>query len=413
MLQAGIAKETLYPRMGAEMIGYFNRVGGVAGVHDELHARALVLSNEQLSLAICAVEACIVPAVFVNAVRQQVSAQTGIPADHILIYTTHTHSAPALHMPTDWHEPPAAVIVRALVTAHERQQPARVGAGLGALHGRSINRRWLERPVDPCVGVIRVDDVDGQPIAHFGNFACHTVVLGPDNLLASGDWAGYAARALEAAYPHSVALISLGGAGDMNPLTPRVQAMLAADARVDALGDISHLYAGDPARNIGDRTGGTFEEAEEHGLAVAAEIMHVSRSIATQAEAALHAQSFIVDVGTPTSGQHLPEGYGALLPEIHGGQVPLPITLLRIGDALLVTHPVETFAEDAVLLRRLLQARGVRCPMLVTYAQGWYGYMPPAIAFSEGGYEVGWALTFGLRPDAQDLTREAVLARVV
>ncbi len=413
MLRAGIAKETLHPRTGAEMIGYFNRVGGVAGVHDELHVRALVVSNEQLSLAICAVEVCIVPAVFVNAVRQQVSAETGIPADHILIYTTHTHSAPAAHVPTDWDEPPAAVIVRALVAAHARQQPARVGAGLGTLHGRSINRRWLERPVDPCVGVIRIDNADGQPIAHVGNFACHTVVLGPDNLLASGDWAGYAARALEAAYPQSIALLSLGGAGDINPLTPRVQALLNADARVNTLGDISHLYAGDPAWNIGDRTGGTFDEAEEHGHAVAAEIMHVSRNLTTLAEAALHAESFIVDVGTPASGQHLPEGYGALLPEIQHGQVPLPISLLKIGDALLVTHPVETFAEDAVLLRRLLQARGVRHPMLITYAQGWYGYMPPALAFPEGGYEVGWALTFGLRPDAQDLTREAVLARVV
>jgi neutral ceramidase len=412
MLYAGTAKETLQPRLGAEMIGYFNRVGGVTGVHDDLHVRAVALSDGRTSLAICAVEVCILPAVFVQAVCQQVSAQTGLPAEHILIYATHTHSAPAAHTAADWHEPPSTVIVRALTNAHASMRPARLGAGLGALYGRNINRRWLERPADPCVGVIRVDSADGQPMAVFGNFACHTVVLGPDNQLVSGDWAGYAARAIEAAYPGSVALISWGGAGDLNPLTPRVLAQLKADRRVDALGDISHLYSGSPAWNIGDRTGGTFDEAEEHGRAVAEEIDHVLRSAATHEAAVLSARSFTVDVGTPASGQHLPEGYGALLPEIRDGRVPLPITLMRLGDALLLSHPVETFSEDAVLMRRLLQARGIACPLLVTYAQGWYGYMPPAAAFDEGGYEVGWALTFGLRRDAQDLVRAAVLAHL-
>ena len=67
----------------------------------------------------------------------------------------------------------------------------------GFLYGYSINRRWLDRPIDPSLSVIRVDEVDGQPLAIVGNYACHAVVLGYDNLLISGDWPGYASRYLE------------------------------------------------------------------------------------------------------------------------------------------------------------------------------------------------------------------------
>ena len=73
-----------------------------------------------------------------------------------------------------------------------------IGSGTGVLYGYSINRRWLDRPVDPGIAVLRVDDMDGKPLGLFTNFACHSVVLGSDNLLISGDWPGDAMRRLEA-----------------------------------------------------------------------------------------------------------------------------------------------------------------------------------------------------------------------
>ncbi len=48
-----------------------------------------------------------------------------------------------------------------------------------------------------------------------GSFACHSTVLGPDNLLVSSDLAGYVARALEkewGVYP----VIMIGAAGDVS-----------------------------------------------------------------------------------------------------------------------------------------------------------------------------------------------------
>jgi hypothetical protein len=412
-MKAAVSKERLKPRNGAQMVGYFDRAEGVAGIHDDIHVRALVVSDNTTTLVLCSVEVCIMPSVVARTVRQQVEQQTGIPFDHILLFATHTHSAPALHEVNDWDENPIEVMVRAIVAAFDAQQTATLGAGFGVLHGYNINRRWLERPTDPCVGVILVNGAQGNPLGIVGNYACHNVVLGSDNLLVSGDWTGATSRVLEAQFAGCVALLSLGGAGDVNPITEAVRQRMTTDETIAAIGDVSAIY-GELERaawNIEDRSGGTFEDAEHLGKVVAKEMAHVMRTIRT-GDAALHGESFVVDVGTPESGKHLSEGYGALLPEISDGHVPLPISLFVLGDALIISHPVETFSEDAVLLRRLAQGRGYRYPMLVTYANGWYGYMPPALAFAEGGYEVGWARTFSLREDGQDVVRQAIVERL-
>jgi hypothetical protein len=412
-LTAGAARASLRPKVGAALVGYFNRVGGAAGEHDPLMARALVLANAMTSIAICAVDVCVISAQTTAAIR--LAVQRRCPhLGHVLVLATHTHSAPALHVPHDWHEDPVARIAGTIAAADAVRAPARLGAGSGLLLGCSINRRYLDRPVDPCVGVVRIDSADGRPVAILGNFACHNVVLGPDNLLTSADWTGAACAALEARLG-GMALMSLGGAGDVNPITAAVAKRLARGDHTLAIGAISAVYGPRDTTtprtwNIEDRTGGTFAEAAALGAAVADAVALVWQSIATQDDPVLAYQSLVVDAGTPQSGQFLPPEYGALLPEIADGRVPLPVSLLRLGDALWVSHPVETFSEDAVHLRRMLQQRGFRCPVLVTYANGWYGYLPPAHAFPEGGYEVGWAQTFALRQDGQALLTEAVLA---
>ena len=58
---------------------------------------------------------------------------------------------------------------------------------------------------------------DGSPIAVLVNYACHAVVLGPENLQYSADYPGEMARTVEAAYPGAVCLFVQGGAGNINP----------------------------------------------------------------------------------------------------------------------------------------------------------------------------------------------------
>jgi hypothetical protein len=49
------------------------------------------------------------------------------------------------------------------------------------------------------------------------NYACHAVVLGPEDLQYSADWPGEMAKTVESAFPGAVCFFVQGGAGNINP----------------------------------------------------------------------------------------------------------------------------------------------------------------------------------------------------
>src|SRR5258708_6679616 len=61
---------------------------------DPLHARCLVIDDGKTKVAIVTVDSCMIPQEIQDAAKSQAQKATGIPASHILISATHTHSAP-------------------------------------------------------------------------------------------------------------------------------------------------------------------------------------------------------------------------------------------------------------------------------------------------------------------------------
>src|SRR2546430_7938581 len=75
--------------------------GGMAdrqakGANDPLHARCLVLDDGKTKLALCVIDACMVPREITDEAKRLVQKATGIPPSHVLISATHTHTAPTL-----------------------------------------------------------------------------------------------------------------------------------------------------------------------------------------------------------------------------------------------------------------------------------------------------------------------------
>jgi len=418
-LKAGVGKTVVTPRIGAELIGYSERDKGSTGVHDDLYARALVLDNGEVKLALCSVDILWLWASTVSEIRQAVAKRCDIPAENILVCGTHTHAGPAPHNADDWEGAPLADrIAEAIVIASESCQAAQIGFGFGQLFGYNINRRWLNRPVDPSVGVMRVDRADGRPLAVVSNFSCHGVVLGYDNYLISGDWPGYSSRLLEAELGEgTVALYTQGGAADANPLTETVRQRLAAAHPVGTIGDLTSYYGDysreDPATwNIEDRGGGTFIEAETLARAFNAEALRVWRSIKTTSTVPMWIERVVVNGAAgpdepPAEG--IPPEFLPYVPEVTEGSIPMEIMVVGIGPAVLVSEPGEVFSETAVELRKTCQQMGYGFPWLVSYANGSYAYLPPANAFDEGGYEVSWARHVGLSRYLHQRIGEAIL----
>ena len=91
-LMAGAATSNITPPIGGDIVGGFLPFPS-EHIHDELHARCLVLDDGKTKLALVVCDLLgLHRSVSVEA-RKMIEEATGIPAANVLISGTHTHSA--------------------------------------------------------------------------------------------------------------------------------------------------------------------------------------------------------------------------------------------------------------------------------------------------------------------------------
>ena len=415
-LRAGFGRADITPKLGCKLAGYGSRDDGATAVHDSLLARALVVEDDGGTWALLSVEFCYLVAQTVREIRQAVEKRTGIPGEHVFVATTHTHAGPHDGSVENWDRPLAEIMAAAVEQAHAARRPARVGTGYSFLYGYSINRRWLDKPVDPAIVVLRVEDDQGNLLGLLSVYGNHAVVMGSDNYEISGDWPGYAMREVEDRLgPEITCLFFQGGAGDVNPLVEGVRQHLRSGETVRAIGEVSAYYgnADDPNQyNIGNRGGGTFDEVAELGKAYAQAVAYVAETIVTKSpQHALWSEQVAVEAAAdPGEHPHRPPAPLGLekLSALDGEHIPVEIMMLGIGELTLVGEPGEVFAETAVNYRVRLRNMGYGAPMLVSYANGFFLYLPEPSAFEEGGYEPNWAATLNISRQLQGRVWDAI-----
>ena len=218
MLRAGAAKVDVTPAEN-ELPQSFE------GILDRIYSRAIVIDDGTSTAALISVDAGAVPDAIWQEVTGRLERELGIPTDNVLLTATHTHSAPreGVGAYTD-------KIVESVRMAKARLTSARVGYGIGVSYlnvNRNIidpkTRRWwegpnYEGPSDKTVAVIEFEDLRGEPIAVYYNYAMHAVTVGQLDLV-SGDAPGTASKYVEDTFGGDVvALWSSGAAGDQNPM---------------------------------------------------------------------------------------------------------------------------------------------------------------------------------------------------
>jgi hypothetical protein len=429
MLKAGVYRVTITPPIGTYMAGYGARAGPALGVHDDLYGRCLVVEGESGAVAFLAVDVLQLPGTFVDRLRTQVESLTGIPAGHVLVCATHTHSGPDIEGRYSPLGPDHALVdiwQRALAgcaqAAWRNRREADVGVNLGSVLGIGVNRRTADgRPVDPAVGVVSARGRDDSPLGVLINYTCHAVVLGSDNRYFSADYPGYAVRTVEEVEgPQTVALFANGAEGDVN---------------TGHSADLSGIGAPIPGR--------TFERAQRLGRRLAGEVIEVLsgipmmlgdpvaamvqtvtlplRRVASVAEAqaalaAAHAEVQRLE----SAGAALESVTAAKIRRFHS-EVDLGVAkhrevdtaetlmkaelqVLRIGDVAFVAVPGELFVELG------LEIKG-RSPFPYTFvvglANGSIGYLPTRAAFEAGGYE---AVATRYAVGAGEIVRDTSLA---
>ncbi len=284
---------------GAARVEISDRTAGP--VHDPCFAKALVLRSGNISAVLLTIDAVAIgeigriPNSFLPEVRTRLRQELNIPPEHVLVNASHCHGIVRVDS--------AQLAVAAVKQAWERLTPVKVGVGVGSEARISENRRlWMKDgsqvdmrrayslppdeavarvgPIDPQIGLLRLDRLNGTPLAVVYSFACHPI-MNPPSAGSSADFPGYASRVLEDALGgDAVALFVQGCGGDINPVRYK-ESNRPPDA--EPLGNLLGLSSVQAWRRI--------ETQPDATLQVASETISVPRAADSQARiAALEAE---------------------------------------------------------------------------------------------------------------------------
>lgn len=209
-LRASAAQVELPARIGDRMCGFAARIKPAEGRHDPLCTRAVLLESGGDVLLIISCDNLHFGSAESWELRCRIEARTAIPAEGILLCSTHTHSSTTSR--PEW----LARIIDMAARLPDALSPARIAHGSVRVPGIGFNRDDQARPVDDELITIAVETMDGAPIATLINYATHAVTMGPSNLLLSGDYPGYVSRRIETR--GGVGVFLQGACGDIDPV---------------------------------------------------------------------------------------------------------------------------------------------------------------------------------------------------
>ena len=208
-------------------------------VNDPLFAKALVLTNGGTRVVLITVDAVAIGEIgrigngFLAEVRAQLEKELHIPPASVVINASHCHGVVRADT--------AQLVVQAVKEAMGNVAYVKVGTGAGHEDRISENRRLKMKdgsevdmrrayslprdedvagvgPIDPQIGLLRLDREDGTPLAVLYNFACHPI-MNPPSKGNSADYPGFASKVIEENLGvGALAFFVQGCAGDINPV---------------------------------------------------------------------------------------------------------------------------------------------------------------------------------------------------
>lgn len=411
-LEAGAAQLMIDPPFDSEMSGFAARQGKSQGVHDHLWGKALVITDHHEKVALLIADLVGLDAEIIAAVRKQTAAATGIEPEKVIVGATHTHSGPAVfqggylgRVDPAYRNHLIRNLAGAVCLANQNLEPVDLWVGESECRAVGKNRRKPGGSTDPQLLVTRWEGPAGTK-ALVVNYACHPVVLGPDNLLISADYPYYLRNTLELLYPGAMVMFVNGATGDINT------------------GHSAHASInGAPA----PQSKRTFAEARRLGRILAGQALAASENAVKQERWQIKFRRELVDlplepIPSAAAYQAMMADWGRKAEELERNQgafglvqtartmrrwaeemknragsgkiaarLTTEIAALTLGDLELATLPGEFFHELGLQLKTSRLPRKV---MLLGYTNGDVGYVANAPAYDEGGYEVDESYPF-------------------
>ena len=210
MFKAGASFKNITPKKSHFLYGYPFVERMSTGVNDWLYSSALYLTDGNESVFFIANDIIYVNKSIVTSVRKIVSEATGVPADHIMIGATHTHSGPvtvdSVVSGNDPVVPPVdpdyidfleKQMISSAIMAFHHAAPAKIGLTVADGTGIGTNRHVPDGPADLDMPVLAVKNLEDEWIACMLVCSMHPTVLHEDSTLYSGDFPAYARDMLQ------------------------------------------------------------------------------------------------------------------------------------------------------------------------------------------------------------------------
>ncbi|MCB0688009.1 MAG: neutral/alkaline non-lysosomal ceramidase N-terminal domain-containing protein [Saprospiraceae bacterium] len=365
VFQAGTARINITPETPIRMSGYGNRDNPFSGVHDSIYATALVFELDDQKIAMVSADVVGFSHDFVDETKIEIEKSTGIPADKIWIIATHNHGGPItsvyMHDPSETEKEYIKTLKSKLTAtvqdAQHSLRAAKIGLG-NTTCLMNINRRarhaeggiWLGRnPAGPCdheVSIIRIDDLQNQPIGAFINWPCHGTVSGQDNTQITGDWPGVTAHHF-GTKTKTMVMVTAGASADINP-----------------------IYG----------PNNKFNDIDAIGQILADESIQVFNHIKTSVPSSVSLEEAkLTASGKKRSDSRLP---GITLEP--GDDQVLRLSVLKIGSIVLAGISGELMTEIGMQIKKESPLKNT---VIVTHCNGNNGYLCTDKAYEEGGYE--------------------------
>jgi neutral ceramidase len=435
-LYAGVSRRIINPPLGIKTFGFSSREGVVQAIESDLTATALVVSDGTVKIVVVATDTGWMAREVMNNLRRRVGDAIGTPASHVMINLNHTHSSPS--MPEWCPDEPEQIalqstyqdhlcqwVIEAVQTANDHMEPARIGASWGESNigvyrrekdadGNVFLGEVPDHPIDTSVGVIRVDDRTGQPIATLFSYGCHTVTIGPRSLVASPDFPGAAREIIENSMGGKAMFLQACGGNIM----PQGGLNLAIDCRDEKnrigyrlgaevikvasiirthkqrgerkmMGSLSKITVFPWEPVTGDSC--TYLGAVEDVVPISFIDMpplEEAKAIRDECHRALEkarttgARDWEISVNTRFAdwGDKLVEAI-----ETHRKTLDVGIQAIRINDIVLANNSTETLFETGLAIKA---ASPFPYTQVLGYSNGCVGYLPRAEDFPPGGWDI-------------------------
>lgn len=396
-LLVGAAAVDATPPEGIELAGFHRPPQEprlITGARQPAATRAIVVGHGNVRAAIVVLDILAVSNGFAREFARAVEQRVGIPADHVRLCATHTHSMPTFislrqwgAVSEDYRRRVIADGVEAVERAWHDRAPTRLLVGSSRVEGANFNRtvkpgQWRtdadfgpdsdesDRWVDTTLHALVCERSGGKPPIIAYHFSAHPVCY--KDTLSGPDWPGLVAdhcRAARGVEP----LFLQGHSGDVNP------------------GDGSK-WIGDAEPTARAVSAGLCRALDAARDVTVERVTSARRPLELPLDLETHArwiENYRTDPGSCTKGHWVDAAFAAdwfaaaSAAAAPAATLTTTLSCLRLGPVAIFFHPTELYSVYGLVIRRDASAETT---LSVGYTDDFVGYVTDPAAYPRNEY---------------------------